>query len=101
MTALIFGNNGKSYMKSGDMIFGQSGVWARSGENVFGPDGKSVYGSGGIAFLQSGAVTRSGNLFFGPNGTYTLSGDVLFGPDGHTWTGVSPEDVPVIIADDC
>lgn len=37
---MIFGNNGKSYMKSGDMIFGQSGVWARSGDNVFKSEAK-------------------------------------------------------------
>lgn len=100
MTGMIFGSDGRNYTKSGDMSFGPDGAWTRSGDVQFGPEGRSVYGSGGMMFTGSGTVTRSGNMFFGPKGTYALSGGILFGPGGRTWTGVSEQDVPMIIADD-
>lgn len=95
----ITGPDGGIYFRSaGSLQAPDGGTYFRQGDAISSPTGGSILVLGDVATLADGQVVcRSGNCWQGPKGAYVLSGGLLTGPDGKTWSGVRPEDVPILI----
>lgn len=93
----IIGTDGM-YSRIGGSVMGPDGLYANIGGATVGPNG-IISNIPGMSVMPDGSVLSStGSMFFDSRGrAYALSGNVLIGPDGSMWSGVSPEDVPMII----
>ena len=96
----IFGPDG-IFTKAGDCTFAPNGTYTKMGSAKCGPTGM-ITEYEGMAFLSDGGLVTSGpsGVYYGPKGMYTLQNGTLHGPGGRMWTGVSEDDVTMIIDGD-
>ena len=68
---------------------------------IFGPNGETISKTGDMLFTNQGSVNISGDMMFTPTGMYHRSGSMLYGPNGDIWTGIeSMEDANVVVLND-
>lgn len=94
----IFGSDGSAMTRTGGTLSDGKTLYHKTGSMTYGSDGSSIQTLGGMSYLSSGErIQRIGNSWHTSRGIYQLTGSMLYGPDGKSWSGVRPEDVPIII----